>query len=123
MRSTLLKYFSFSLFLGNLIVIIAIWFIGARSDLGQLNISGPLIAFGRLAGLLAFYLILWQMLLIGRIGWIEQGWGHDKLSRFHHFLGITAVSILLFHPIFLVIGYSHEAQTTLTSQFFIFLNS
>ena len=105
-----------------LIVIVIIWLNGSFLDIRSSNIAGPLIALGRLAGLLAFYLILWQIMFIGRVGWIERAWGHDRLSRFHHFFGIVAIAILALHPILLTLGYSKLAQTTLTSQFLLFLS-
>ena len=74
------KWIAPILFLRNLFVILAIWWQHASVDL---------ISLGRFAGLLAFYLILWQLLLIGRISWIESVWGHDRLSRWHHRNGIV----------------------------------
>lgn len=91
------KLFPPLLFLGNLIAILSIWWQGDHSN--------GLISVGRLAGLLAFYLILWQLLLIGRMGWLEPMWGHDRLSRWHHKNGIVAWSLLAIHPIFMLIGY------------------
>lgn len=107
-----------ALFAANLLVILNMW---SASGFLEENLSGPLIATGRLMGLLAFYFIMWQLLLISRVGWIEKYWGHDRLSRLHHYLGITGISVLFFHPIFLTLGYSREAQITLAEQFGIFL--
>src|SRR3989338_962658 len=84
------------LFFGNLAVVFGVWLSQASFDF---------ISFGRLAGLSAFYLVLWQMLLIGRIGWIEKIWGHDRLSRWHHRNGIVAWGLLAVHPWLMLIGY------------------
>ncbi|MEK7616211.1 MAG: ferredoxin reductase family protein [Patescibacteria group bacterium] len=85
------------LFLGNLIAIVVIWVNGDHSNL--------FVSIGRLFGLLAFYLILWQLFLIGRIEWIEKVWGHDVLSRLHHKNGLVAWGLLGVHPILMLIGY------------------
>lgn len=87
------------LFFANLAVILAIWWHG---DHGNVFIS-----LGRLLGLAAFYLVLWQMLLIGHVGWIERVWGHDRLSRWHHRNGIVAWSLLAVHPWFMLVGYGN----------------
>src|SRR3989344_1120583 len=85
------------LFFGNAVAIFWIWLAGDHSNF--------FISAGRLLGLSAFYLILWQLLLIGRIVWIEKVWGHDRLSRWHHKNGIVAWSLLLVHPWLMLIGY------------------
>ena len=112
------------LFAGNLIIILYIWWNGSGQGLtNAASLSSPLIALGTLCGLLAFYFALWQLMLIGRIPFVERPWGHDKLSRLHHFLGLTAISILIFHPLFLTLGYSKLAETTFVSQLWTFIIS
>ncbi len=118
--SAIPKFFAPVLFSVCLIIILAVWFQGAVPEIRSDFVAGPLVAFGRLTGLLAFYLILWQLLIIGRISWIERYWGHDKLSRLHHIVGIVAVSILIAHPLLLIAGYSKVAQTTLIQQALLF---
>ncbi len=95
------------LFVANLIVIFWIWYDGTWS----------LISFGRLFGLVAFYLVLWQLLLIGRIGWIEKYWGHDVLSRVHRRNGVVAIMLIGLHPVFIILGYSGQSGVTPIDQF------
>lgn len=112
------------LWIANLGVIFWIWTRGSlEGALAGNTVGGWLIALGALAGLLAFYLVLCQMLLIGRVGWIERAWGHDRLSHIHHLCGLGAIALIGIHPILLTIGYSSEAQVTLISQFFFFLTN
>ncbi|MEK7583499.1 MAG: ferredoxin reductase family protein [Patescibacteria group bacterium] len=80
-----------------------------------------LITIGRWCGLVAFVMFLVQLLLIGRISWIERIWGHDRLSRWHHVNGIVAWSILVLHPVFLSLGYSELASTTPIRQLIFFI--
>jgi predicted ferric reductase len=117
------KFLAPALFFGNLAVLFTLWWHGGGIGLRGGTVGEVLIALGDLLGLLAFYLMMWQMLFIGRIGWIERYSGHDKLSYWHHLMGLTAISLLALHPIILTIGYSREAETTLVSQFLLFLTN
>jgi predicted ferric reductase len=111
------------LFLANLVAILYIWWNGSGSGLLGPTVASTMLALGTLCGLLAFYFALWQMLLIGRVGFIERPWGHDKLSRYHHLLGLTAISIMIFHPLFLSYSYSILAETTGIRQLWTFVVS
>lgn len=111
------------LFVGNLVAILTIWSKNSLVLFRSGVLSETLIALGGLAGLLAFYFVLWQMLLISRVGWIEKPWGHDKLSHAHHIIGTIAIFIIALHPVLIVLGYSQTAQTTLPNQIWIFLTS
>jgi len=92
------------IFLANLTVIVIFWL----SQSGRLLFSTPsdlLIALGRIAGLLAVYLILWQLVLIGRVKLLEQAFGLDRLVIIHHYNGLAAWALIFLHPIFIIIGY------------------
>ena len=67
--------------------------------------SGIYLALGRLTGLLLGLSILFQFVIIGRVGWMEKTFGLDKLSKLHHITGFTTVLFLFAHPIFLAIAY------------------
>ncbi len=107
-----MKFFAPFLFLGNLVVVLLIWWHGIDSF--------SLISIGRLFGFLAFYLVLWQLLLIGRVGWIEKYWGHDRLSRLHHKNGIVTWTLLVLHPVLIILGYSSLTHRTFVDQFFLY---
>lgn len=121
MAPKILRFFAPTLFVLNAGIIVAVWFTGSASVNVDGTVGGLLIAMGGLAGLVAFYLVLWQLLLIGRVGWIERAWGHDKLSHAHHLGGLLAVVFIGIHPVLLILGYSAVAQTTMTGQFMQFL--
>ncbi len=85
-------------------VLVAVWWLGS----GGLALGGGddlLIALGRLAGLLAEFLILIQLLLIGRIHAIERAFGHDRLLRPHRWIGYSIIPVLIAHPLLLARGY------------------
>lgn len=123
MKKIILKLAGPAVFILNLAWTIHLWTLGSLTGLRAGRLSSYFIIIGTLTGLLAFYFILWQLLLIARIAPLERAWGHDKLSRFHHFLGVASAAILLLHPIFLALGYSQAAQTSALGQFWEFLTS
>lgn len=65
-----------------------------------------LLALGRLFGLLAVNLILLQLILIGRVKWVETIFGLDKLSIIHHYNGLFFLIFLLTHPLLMVLVYA-----------------
>jgi len=121
MRQKIFRLLAPTLFVVNAGIVVAVWFSGSAPLFIDGTVGGFLIALGTLAGLLGFYFVLWQLLLIGRVGWIERAWGHDRLSRAHHISGLLAVVIIGIHPVLLTLGYSEAAQTTLAGQFLLFL--
>lgn len=109
-----------TLFAANLAVILWSWWSGSQRFIAG-DLAQQAIAFGRIAGLLAVYLVLIQFLLIGRTGWIERVFGLDKLSRLHHWLGFSLAVVLLAHPPLLAIGYAARTGRSLFEQYASFL--
>lgn len=109
------------IFLSNLIFIFYLWFdqSGAMLSMG----SAPLfISLGRICGLVAVYLILWQLILIGRVKILEQTFGFDRLSAFHHLNGLLAWLFVFLHPLFLTLGYGLSAKNTFLAQLSSFIS-
>ena len=71
---------------------------------------GKLLAWGRLAGLLAVLAILFQLMLIGRVRWVERSYGMDRLTRLHHVAGFALLLLLLLHPVLLTFGHALQAD-------------
>jgi hypothetical protein len=53
------------------------------------EITGQVLAYGRLAGLLAAFGILFQLILAGRVGWVERAFGLDRMMLLHHATGFA----------------------------------
>ena len=79
--------------------------------------TGQLLAWGRLAGLLAAFGILFQLLLIGRVRWVERVFGLDRLTRLHHGVGFFLVVFLLAHPVLVAMGHARQADVSGFAQF------
>ncbi|HTP57121.1 MAG TPA: ferric reductase-like transmembrane domain-containing protein [Candidatus Paceibacterota bacterium] len=115
-HETRTRIFWGGLFLGHLALTVVIWSqVSAHAWSG--TFASRLVALGDLAGLVAFTLVLWQLLLIGRIPWLERAWGHDRLSSWHHVGGLTAIGILLIHPLLVTMGYAQQAGDSFVPQF------
>ena len=103
MKKTLL----YILLIANTIIITAFWWlISGKLLLNNPNPEMIWIIFGRITGLLAVYLILVQLMLIGRVKWIEKVFGFDRLSIAHHWFGMLSFTLIILHFIFLIVGYA-----------------
>ena len=115
------KFAIYLLFFVNLGLIVYLWLSGSYSLLSSPSASGQLIAFGRLAGLFLEFFILTQLVLMGRVVFIEQLFGHDRLNRLHRWNGYFLSLFLVSHPILLIIGYAKQNHVGLIEQFLNFL--
>ena len=78
--------------------------------------AGQLLAWGRLAGLLAVLAILFQFMLIGRVRWVERSYGMDRLTRLHHAVGFALILLLILHPVLLTFGHALQADVSYGEQ-------
>ncbi|MEI7436176.1 MAG: ferredoxin reductase family protein [bacterium] len=103
-----------SLLVVNWALVVGFWYWNTAhhpfGNLLLLDVASRLLAVGRLAGLLAVTGVLLQLLLIGRIRWIEQSYGLDRLSRLHHYNAFVVVLLLFSHVVCLTISYSLQRE-------------
>jgi len=115
------------LLLSQLLVITGFWaWDHTHHSLGNMltgPVAGQVLAYGRLAGLMAAFFVLLQLLMIGRIAWIEQAFGLDQLSRIHHFAGFSLLAVLIAHPILVIVGHARQADVSLVFQFRDFIKT
>lgn len=69
-----------------------------------------LLAWGRLAGLLAAFLILLQAALISRVRSVGRAFGFDRLTHAHHVLGFALAALLALHPVLITLGHAKQAD-------------
>ncbi len=112
------------LLIAQIVIIVTFWaWNHIHHPMGNLltgDTSGRLLAYGRLAGLLAAFAILLQIVLIGRARWVEQVFGLDRLSRLHHVVGFAFAGLLVAHPICVSLGHAMQAGTTPWAQWLDF---
>jgi len=97
------------------------WFRGSGTLITSLEIPLVVLAIGRLMGLTGVLLILLQLLLIGRIKWIERLWGHDKLAHVHHKNGRYLVVCLILHFVLILVSHAMLGKINIGLQFERFL--
>jgi predicted ferric reductase len=71
---------------------------------------------GRLTGLIAANLLLYQVLLMARIPLFERGFGRDGMTRMHRLVGFWSFWLMLAHIVLITIGYAAESGAILLVQ-------
>ncbi len=115
------KSYIYSLLFANILITLTFWWLGSGSLMHDTN--GILIATGRLMGLLLQLAILTELILIGRIKFVEQAFGFDKLNMLHRKIGYSIGGFMLLHPLLLTVGYAREHGVSLIAQFADFVNN
>jgi len=81
---------------------------GGGHDLASGPAAGRLVALGRLTGLLGTALLLLQLLLAGRLPWVDRTYGHDRALVAHRHLSRVALPLLLAHAGAITVGYAAQ---------------
>lgn len=77
---------------------------------------------GKNFALVGLTIISFQILLSGRFRWLERPFGFDILIRFHKHVALLGMTMLILHPVFLVIGGSGlELVTSIDSPWYLWL--
>jgi predicted ferric reductase len=84
-------------------------------------LGGPATAAGRLAGLVAAYLMLVTVLLVARIPALDRAIGHDRLVAWHRRLGPWPLYLVTAHGVLITLGYAQAANTGALSEFWTLL--
>ena len=99
--------------LSPLIVVAALWL---KGDMTLMHETGTSVAFA------AYGIIALQPVLVARWKWVERPFGLDVVSRFHKYMGVFAVVLLLAHPPLMAYGGQGVALlTTLNQPWYVLL--
>jgi predicted ferric reductase len=93
-------------------------------DTAPATMSEPgavLTAAGRITGLAAGYVLLAQVLLMSRLGWLERSIGASDLMLWHRELGGFLVVAVLAHTMLITIGYARGEHVSVFGQTWTFL--
>jgi len=108
------------IFPAGIIAAIGLWlFNSLNSPMGSLfdYSAGRLLAFGRLAGILASLGILAQLLLVSRVKWIEPLFRSGRVTSAHHFEGLLIPLVLVLHPVLVVMASAAQNDLSFFAQF------
>nr|BFE63963.1 ferredoxin reductase family protein [Dactylosporangium thailandense] len=78
--------------------------------------AASLTAVGRITGLVAGYVLLVQVLLMSRVGWLERWLGARDLLHWHRDLGMFVVATVVAHAGFIVAGYAWFEHTSAANE-------
>jgi predicted ferric reductase len=78
---------------------------------------GPwLTAAGRVTGLVGTYLVVVEVLLMGRVAWLDRLIGMDRLAVWHRRNGEYSITLLVAHAVLTIWGYAVTAHTGVVSE-------
>jgi len=106
-------------FIGAVITVIGWWH--GSSSLIWGDSASVFLTLGRLTGLLGFYHLLWQFLLIGRLPLFDRWLGFDRLARWHRRNAIIALTLIFVHPVCLIVAYGSFSNVSWWSQLAVFV--
>ena len=69
-------------------------------------------------GLHAAVLMLFQLLLVARLPWLDRRIGMDRLTVWHRWVGFTLLWTILSHAVLVVLGFARLSHTSMTKTFF-----
>lgn len=101
--------------IASVVIVVMLWLAGGNSDEFG-HVGGTMTALGRLTGLVSSDFLLLQVLLMARIPWGEQVWGHGELARKHRWLGFTSFWLMVVHIALITAGYAQASRANLVAE-------
>ena len=114
--------FWYFVFFANAIAVSVLWWLATGSQPLRTPGDGWNDA-GRITGLLGTYAILWQLVLLARVPWLEEAFGLEELAELHRLNAYLAVGLLTAHAVFQTVGYALADSTDVLSQLVAFFTS
>lgn len=115
------KFLIYCLFLANIAVVSYFWWQSSGSLINSGSGASIGVAISRLAGLIATQLALTQLILIGRIKWVESVFGLDKLSRVHKWNGYTILGLVVLHVFIQLQTFASLNEISILEQLFAYI--
>jgi predicted ferric reductase len=79
--------------------------------------KNTLVAIGQWLGLHAALIMIFQLVMVARIPWLDRRIGMDKLTKLHRYTGLTLFWVVLLHPTFVMLGYAEHDNAPFTKEF------
>jgi predicted ferric reductase len=101
---------------------LGLWWVDTPA--GSLTGSAEVLtAAGRITGLVAGYVLLLQVLLMSRVGWLERWVGAHDLLQWHRELGGFLVLGVLAHTGLTLVGYARTSRTSVSRETWLMLTT
>jgi predicted ferric reductase len=88
----------------SLWIVLLFWWL-ASGAVPVKTIADWLNTIGRLTALVGTYLLLWQVVLLARLPWLERAFGMDRLVWLHRWNAYLAVTLISVHAVTQTVGY------------------
>jgi predicted ferric reductase len=79
--------------------------------------KNTLVAIGQWLGLHAALIMIFQLLMVARLPFLDRRLGMDKLTSLHRWTGLTLFWVVLLHPTFVMLGYAEHDNAPFTKEF------
>ncbi|MFF5369400.1 ferric reductase-like transmembrane domain-containing protein [Streptomyces sp. NPDC013187] len=96
---------------GNLAIVEALFLDAGTGKNGVLTVA-------KFFGLHAAVLMLFQLLLVARLPWLDRRIGMDRLTVWHRWVGFALLWTVLTHAVLVVLGFSRLDDASMTKTFF-----
>jgi predicted ferric reductase len=94
---------------------LALWWIDTPT--GSIDSAGAaLTEVGRITGMIAGYLLLVQILLMSRVGWLDRRVSANALVTLHRDLGGLLVVLVVAHAAFTILGYAQTESVSIVAE-------
>jgi predicted ferric reductase len=95
---------AYAVFAINAAVVLAFWWLSSGFEITRTS-SDAFNGLGRVTGLLGTYLVLWQLLFMARLPWLERAFGLERMAFLHKWNGYVVIALLIAHAVFQTLGY------------------
>ena len=103
-------------------MVVGFWWFSSGFEITR-NASDLFNGLGRVTGLLGTYLVLWQLLFMARLPWLEHAFGLERMAVLHKWNGYLAIGLLIGHAVFQTVGYQLGDGKDLIGQMADFIGS
>lgn len=94
----------------NLLIVEVLFLTAGTGQNGVLTVA-------RFFGLHAAVLMLFQLLLVARLPWLDRRIGMDRLTVWHRWVGFTLLWTILTHAVLVVLGFARLGDASMTRTF------
>jgi predicted ferric reductase len=114
--------FAYFVLVANAILILGFWWFSSGFEITH-SVADLFNGMGRVTSLLGTYLVLWQLLLMARLPWLESAFGLERMTVLHRWNGYLVLGLLLAHGVFQTFGYQLGDGKDVASQLADFIIS
>jgi predicted ferric reductase len=113
---------NYAVFALNAVLILGLWWFSSGFEIVR-SWSDFFNGVGRVTGLLGTYLVLWELLLMARLPWLEHAFGLERLAVLHKWNGYLVIGLLSGHGVFQTLGYQLGDGKDVAAQLADFVSS